>query len=147
MTSQNGDLETQTIYSVRSIKNKIDAIPAVVALGLSEATLKSNGDVEFILPVTEIHTNTYGVIHGGLFVTLLDTAMGGACHYLNNIPVVTLNIAASFIGNCRPGSIISIVGRVVHSGRRTMVAEGIICDETGKLLCKSQGTFFVKEKS
>ena len=145
MDLQKNEQEAQTVYTVKSLKEQMDEIPAVELLGLDDAVLKSNGEVEFIMPVREEHTNTYGIIHGGVLVTLLDTAMGYACHCANNnIPTVTLNITSSFIGNCKPGSVTTTIGRVVHAGRRTMVAEGTIHDETGKLLCTGQGTFFVK---
>lgn len=145
MDLQKGDIETQEVYAIKSLMGTMNDIPAVEVLGLSEAVLKNNGEVEFVMPVKVEHTNTYGIIHGGILVTLLDTAMGYACHCANNnTPTVTLNITSSFIGNCTPGSVVTTVGRVIHAGRRTMVAEGTVHDETGKLLCTGQGTFFVK---
>ena len=135
--------QNQTL--LKSLKDRIADNPAVVALGTTDALIRANGDVEFIMPVKYEHTNTHGIVHGGIFVTLLDTVMGYACYFKSDQHgTVTLNINTSFIANCTPGSTVKAVGRTIHAGRRVMVAEGEIYDETGRLLCTGQGTFYAK---
>lgn len=145
MDLEKDSIKEQVSYVVKSLKYTMQENPAVAALSPSDAYLKSNDEVDFILPVKTEHTNTHGIVHGGIFVMLLDTVMGYACHFKTGcMPVVTLNMSTSFIANCFPGSTVTATGRTVHVGRRVVVAEGTVYDETGKLLCTAQGTFFVK---
>ncbi len=120
-----------------------DNNPALQLLGVKEIFLRESGESELILPLDRKHTNIHGIVHGGIYVTMLDTAMGVACHYKNGKPCVTLGITTSFISNCKPGIDSVTIGRVVHIGRRIMVAEGEVFDDKGQLMAKGQGTFFV----
>ena len=89
----------------------------------------------------EKHGNLHGVVHGGAVASLADTAMGVACSTLGN-KVVTVDMNINFIKNAGLG-IIRAVGKVLHSGRHTMVAEAEIFDTGNVLLAKARGTFFV----
>ncbi len=117
--------------------------PALDLLGVTDMYMKENGEAIVVLPLEKKHTNVHGITHGGIYVTLLDTAMGIACHQTTHASCVTLGITTSFIANCPPGTECTTVGRVVHAGRRIMVSEGEVFDSTGKLMAKGQGTFFV----
>ena len=131
----------------KDIYDKIEENPSMLDLADIKALLLPNGDVEFTMKVEYRHTNVYGVVHGGIFATLLDTAMGFSCFYSgDDRRVMTINMNVSFVGNCPEGVIIKTTGRPIHSGKRTMVTEGEIFDEYGKLLATAQGTFFVLDK-
>ena len=117
--------------------------PAVAMLEPSDLTVKEDYEVKIAMPVRDKHTNTYGAVHGGVFVSMLDTAMGYACHLRMSCRVVTLNITTSFIANCNTGALLNITGRPVHAGRRIVIAEGEVRTSEGELLVTAQGTFFV----
>lgn len=124
------------------LENRLKENPAVVALGVKDIVFREDGSVEIPLLIKKEHTNIHGIVHGGIFVTLLDTVMGYACYHSANRPCVTLNIGSSFIANCGPGSVATARGKVVHAGHKIMVTEGDVIDENGKLMLKGQGTFF-----
>ncbi|MDR3349632.1 MAG: PaaI family thioesterase [Acidaminococcales bacterium] len=117
--------------------------PAVALLEPSGLTVKEGCVAEMALPIKEKHTNIYGAVHGGVFASALDTAMGYACHLKTRANIVTLNITTSFIANCGKGALINVTGRPVHAGRRIVVAEGEARTQEGELLATAQGTFFV----
>lgn len=81
--------------------------------------------------------NPLGTVHGGIFATLLDTAMSCAVHTKLpiNRPYTTLefkiNLVRSLTAESGP---IQGRGYVVHLGRSTAIAEGRIEDGDGKLV-------------
>ncbi|MDD9910923.1 MAG: PaaI family thioesterase [Ahrensia sp.] len=84
----------------------------------------------------EKHFNPAGVVHGGYAATLLDSALGCACHTLSprGHSNTTIELKVNLV---RP--IMPQVGRlyakakVIHPGRQISTAEGQLVDEAGKL--------------
>lgn len=101
-----------------------------------------DGKVKLELEVEDEHTNLYGIIHGGVLLTLADTACGAACLVLNK-KVVTLDLGMDFMHSVPLTTKIIATGRVLHDGRHTMACESEIKDEDGKLFAKAHGTFYV----
>lgn len=95
--------------------------------------------------ILRMHTNVYGIAHGGVIMTMADTAMGAAC-LAHNKRVVTLDCGVSFIKAAPQGLKLQAVGRVLHDGSRTMVCESEVRDADGTLYAKAHGTFFVLKK-
>lgn len=115
--------------------------PFLSLLDIQDASLFV-GHAEFYMPITEKHTNPYGNAHGGSLMSLLDTAMGVACSTLGK-KVVTSNMNTSFVRSANVYSRVKGTGKVIHNGKQTMVVEGEVVDENGRLLAKATGTFFV----
>ena len=61
------------------------------------------------------HVNNLGIAHGGLICTLLDVAMGTAARCTVGLPVMTLDMQASFLSPGRGE--LTAEGRVVRAGR------------------------------
>lgn len=119
-----------------------DRNPYVRFLEMKIAVLRE-GYAELTMPVdSEKHTNLYNLAHGGALASLADTAMGVACATTGN-KVVTLDMNMNFIKGAKPQKGIKGTGKVVHSGKSTMVAEVDVTDEAGDLVLKARGTFFV----
>ena len=102
----------------------------------------ADGGVHMELSVEPEHTNLYGIIHGGVLMTLADTAAGAACLALNK-KVVTIDLGMEFMHSVPLTTRIIATGRVLHDGRRTMTCESEIRDADGKLYAKGHGTFYV----
>ncbi|MEN6414830.1 MAG: PaaI family thioesterase [Veillonellales bacterium] len=101
------------------------------------------GCVTMTMPVeSDRHTNLYHMAHGGALASLADTAMGLACCTTGK-KVVTLDMSMNFIRSAEPQAAVSAVGKVVHNGSRTMVAETDIMAGDGGLVLKARGTYFV----
>lgn len=119
-------------------------IPFVDHLGFELLRLDP-GVSEIAIDVREELTNSLGVAHGGLLMTLMDIVMAHAARspvepggeVLGT--VVTIEMKTSFM---RPGT-----GRVVATGRRmhrtvTMAfCEASVLDARGHLVAHSTGTF------
>ena len=92
------------------------------------------------------HYNPIGSVHGGIALTLLDSAMGCAVHTLLDAGVgyTTLELKTNFV---RPITLdtgpIRCEGTVVHSGSRVATAEGKLTDAAGKLLAHGTTTCLI----
>ncbi len=92
------------------------------------------------------HYNTIGSVHGGVGMTLLDSAMGCAIHTLIEAGVgyTTLEVKTNFVRPITADTgLISCEGSVVHPGRRVVTAEGRIVDGAGKLLAHGTTTCLI----
>lgn len=106
-------------------------------------TKLEEGYTEMNMPIiADKHTNLYGIAHGGALASLADTIMGIACATVGK-KVVTLEMNMNFIKGAVPQAAITGIGRVIHNGKSTVVAEGQILDGEKKLIGTSRGTFFV----
>ena len=96
------------------------------------------------LPLAEKHGNRYGIPHGGVHATLLDTVMGFAGCYTGDRArpqlAMTLSLTAQYLSRPK-GKLLIAKGRKTGGGRKTFFAEAEITDETGELIAKGTGTF------
>ena len=94
---------------------------------------------------TEDMANMSGFVHGGMISTLADTAMGRAIR--NATPGVaramSFDLKLSFINAARIGEMLLATGRVIHAGRRTMVATCDVRGREGRLIATASATFAV----
>jgi uncharacterized protein (TIGR00369 family) len=119
-------------------------IPFVDHLGFELQRLGS-GSSEIAITLREELTNSLGVAHGGLLMTLMDIAMAHAARSPVEpdgevlTSVVTIEMKTSFM---RPGT-----GRMVATGRRMhrtvsmAFCEATVVDARGHLVAHSTGTF------
>lgn len=101
------------------------------------------GKVVFSIVPQEFHYNPIGAVHGGVFCTMLDSALACAIH--STLPVgtgyTTLELKVNFIRplTLKTGKVLAI-GTLVHAGRSVATAEGKIVDEQGKLYAHATTT-------
>ena len=97
--------------------------------------------------VEEIHLRPGGLVHGGVFATLLDTVMGYEAHRAapKDAEVLTIQLNLSMCATARLGEQVIATARVAHAGRRTAVVNGEIRRPDGKLLVTGNATFFIVE--
>ena len=92
---------------------------------------------ELHLEVVEKHLNRAGVLHGGIFSVLLDSACGyAASRHLSKDAsqrVVTLTLTTNYLAPGLPGPVRAI-GRVTGGGATTIFAEGEVIDGAGTRL-------------
>ncbi|HET7672656.1 MAG TPA: PaaI family thioesterase [Burkholderiales bacterium] len=104
------------------------------------------GHAVFEVVPGERHYNPIGVVHGGLAMTLLDSAMG--CCVQTRMPAgsgyTTLeaktNLVRAITG--KTGRL-RATGKLVHLGNRIATAEGRLEDDAGKLYAHASTTCIV----
>jgi acyl-coenzyme A thioesterase PaaI-like protein len=89
--------------------------------------------------------NSHGIVHGAVISALTDIAMGwayaealrGLGHDLQG--VLTLHLAADFLGNARDGWL-AVAPRVVSAGTGTGHVDALVTVD-GKLIARAAGAF------
>ena len=97
------------------------------------------------IDVEDIHLNGNGSLHGGVYTSLIDNAMGLSVSSLVGLRTATTQMNVHFLGPVSEGRI-TCRGEVVHRTRRTATAEGRVYDEEGNLVALGTGAFRVFEK-
>jgi uncharacterized protein (TIGR00369 family) len=87
------------------------------------------------------HGGSGPIVHGGLVATLLDTAMGGACHSVlhEGETFLTADLRAEFFRPTRPGTL-RAEGRVVHRTKRMVFCAADLNDDEGTHLASARCT-------
>jgi len=96
-------------------------------------------------PVSPIMYNPLGMVHGGIYTYIADTAIGHLNFRFQTAPYVTLELKTSFLKSTTSGKLIA-VARYVREGRRVLFAEATVENEAGELLSVTTGTFYRLEK-
>ena len=101
------------------------------------------------LVVREAVCTSGGILHGGAFMALADTA--GAIGASLNLPpgagTTTIESKTNFLGSARVGSVVTAETLPVHVGRRSSVWQTRITSEAGKLLALVTQTQLVLQGS
>lgn len=100
----------------------------------------------FEIVVGEQHYNPIGTVHGGVAMTLLDSAMSCAVHTRTaaGTGYTTLEVKTNFVRPVsRDTGRLRAIGRVMHGGSRISTAEGRLEDARGKLYAHGTATCMV----
>ncbi len=82
-----------------------------------------------------------GVLHGGVLMTLADTA-GAVCAFLNlpaGARTVTIESKTNFLGAVRNGTV-TARARPLHIGKTTIVVETDVLDSSGRRVARTTQT-------
>lgn len=118
-------------------------IAETLGLRLVEA---APGRAVFECEPAEFHYNPIGVVHAGLAMTLMDSAMGLA--FVTTIDAgvgwTTLELKANFTRALTAETgLVRCVGTVVHPGRKVATTEARIEDSAGRLCAHGTSTILV----
>jgi uncharacterized protein (TIGR00369 family) len=119
--------------------------PIADTLGLALVEV-AEGRAVFTLQPAEFHYNPLGTVHGGVTLTLIDSANGCAVQTLlpEGAGYTTLETKANFV---RPLTVetgrVRCTGEAVHVGRSTATAQARVEDEDGRLLAHGTSTMLV----
>ena len=119
--------------------------PIAVTLGFRGVEAEP-GRAVFELEPGPQHYNPIGSVHGGVALTLLDSAMGCAVHTLLEAGVgyTTLEVKTNFVRPITADTgLIRCEGNVIHRGSRVATAEGKVTDAGGKLLAHGTTTCLI----
>jgi uncharacterized protein (TIGR00369 family) len=92
------------------------------------------------------HYNPIGVVHGGLAMTLLDSALACSIHttLAKGEGYTTLEIKVNLVrALTKDTGLVRATGRLVHRGRTTATAEGDLRDTKGTLYAHATTTCMI----
>jgi uncharacterized protein (TIGR00369 family) len=126
---------------------RIPQPPIAALLGMSILRVDP-GEVAFGLDIGEHLYNPIGSVHGGVFCTLLDSAMGCAVHACldRGLAYTTLELKVNIVKalTVKTPSVVA-TGQVVSAGRRVITASGQITGPDGTLYAHATTTCLVLE--
>lgn len=99
------------------------------------------GVARLSLEIKPDFTTSWGTVHGGVILSLLDITLSMSARTLFDPPrsVMTIDLSAQFIGTATGQ--LRAEGRVAHGGKSTIFCEGEVKNEKGELVAKAIGTF------
>ena len=99
------------------------------------------------LRLAKPHTNSRGLIHGGLIAALADNAMGYSCGQATGwtTSFVTISLAVDFVGSANVGQWLAIESDVIKTGSTICFAQSLIKAD-GVTIARANGTFRVVPK-
>jgi uncharacterized protein (TIGR00369 family) len=97
------------------------------------------------IDVDDVHLNGAGTLHGGVYASLIDNAMGLSVAALVGLRTATIGLDVHFLGAVREGRI-TCSAEVVHRTRRIATVEARVRDGDGNLVAMGTGTFRIFEK-
>jgi uncharacterized protein (TIGR00369 family) len=126
---------------------RIPPAPIAALLGMTVVDVQ-RGRVTFGLDVGEHLYNPIGSVHGGVFCTLLDSAMGCAVHASldRGQAYTTLELKVNIVKalTLKTPSVVA-TGQVISAGRRVVTASGQITGPDGTLYAHATTTCLVLE--
>lgn len=89
--------------------------------------------------------NPMGGIHGGVVLTLLDSATGCATHTTlpAGVGYTTVDLTTHMVRPVRPGTPLRCEGRVLHRGRRLQTAYAEVRDDEERLVAHGTAALMV----
>ena len=113
-------------------------------IGAKVAEVQRGRSVVYI-DVEDVHLNGAGTLHGGVYASLIDNAMGLSVLAFVGVRTATIEMNVHFLGAVNEGRI-TCESEVVHRTRRTATAEAKVHDSNGNLVAMGTGAFRVFEK-
>ena len=127
---------------------EVPAPPIAHTLGFRLVEVEP-GRATFTVEPAEFHYNPIGVVHGGLALTLLDSAMGCAVQSTLDAGAAytTLEVKANFVRALTSATgTVRCMGTVVHGGRTVATAEARIEDADGRLYAHGTSTLLILDR-
>ena len=103
----------------------------------------TDGAVILAVRLARPHTNSRGMVHGGLIAALADNAMGLSCGVkLGGSRLVTVGLSIDFVGTAQVGQWLAIETDVVKTGKTLCFAQCLVTAD-GETVARANGTFKV----
>lgn len=99
--------------------------------------------------VREAHTNSRGMLHGGLIAALADNAMGLSCVAVLTAAghkpaggLVTVSLAIDYVGAAKLGQWVAVDTQYVKTGKTLCFAQGFVMAD-GEVIARADARFKV----
>jgi uncharacterized protein (TIGR00369 family) len=147
----NGKIKICTIYNggsqmadkqyLQELKDYFSDVPFWKHTGCVIESVEA-GTSLLSLTVAPEHMNGNMTLHGGVYATLLDNAMGLAARSEGDMKQATTNMNIHYLAAVGEGKVYAR-GRIVHRTKRTITTEARVETEDGTLLAVATGSFRV----
>ena len=132
--------EQQALY--RAIQERSDCPGSFNAEIGIRLTAVSDGAAEGEVDLTERHMNPLGIVHGGVYCTLMDQVAGAAA-CTRGSRGLTVNCETRFLGIAQ-GDVLCGHAQAIHMGRTLVVMHAWVTDSQDTLCADGTYTFRMK---
>jgi uncharacterized protein (TIGR00369 family) len=99
--------------------------------------------VQLALRLATPHTNSRGMVHGGLIAALADNAMGLSCGVkLGGARLVTVSLSIDYLGTAKIGQWLAVEPEVIRTGKTLCFAQCLVRAD-GEPIARGNATFRV----
>jgi len=102
-----------------------------------------DGTAELEIPVSNMHYNSAGIVHGGVFAGLMDATMGMAMLTKNKAGVTT-SLNTNYLKSAGKGDVLKAEAKVVKDGKRMVYCTCTVSNQRDELLATGQAAFMVQ---
>ena len=102
------------------------------------------GECVMHLPVLEKHHQPYGMAHGGVLASLVDSAAYWAVFTQidDGSKMISIDLKLNYLAPAAQGNL-KVVGRSIKAGKTMCMGEASIIDQNEKLICHGTSTMMV----
>jgi uncharacterized protein (TIGR00369 family) len=128
---------------IEAVAGRVNACPyfrllsmEIVSLGPGRSVLK--------IDVQEKHLQPYGIVHGGVYSSMIDAASFWASYTEIEDPLAltTVEMKLNYLAPAKSG-VFTAEGKVVKTGKTICLSEALISDQSGRLLAHGTTTMLV----
>jgi uncharacterized protein (TIGR00369 family) len=113
---------------------------------LQSMTIKglTPGSSQLEIALANKHLQPFGMVHGGVYSTLVDAACFWACYSLvePGLGLTTVELKLNYLAPAQEGRLVGL-GRCIKQGRNLGLAEARVEDQDGRLLAHGTVTLMV----
>ncbi len=128
---------------VEAIKGVVNTSPYFRLISMEIKNLEF-GHTRLEVTLEEKHLQPFGMVHGGVFASLVDAAAYWALYAEVDEGkwMTTVEMKLNFLAPAQAGKLVA-EGRRIKLGRTLGLGEASVVDEEGKLLAHGIGTFMI----
>ncbi|GAB3673813.1 PaaI family thioesterase [Salinisphaera aquimarina] len=117
-----------------------------LGVDIERVSADGSGDSEISLVIDDNLVQAYGMVHGGIYCTLIDTVLGTAVRsaFQTDIGPLTIDLNVSFLRPSGKGRIYSSAS-IVKKGRQVVVGVADVFDADRRLLATGRGSFALRD--
>jgi uncharacterized protein (TIGR00369 family) len=125
---------------VQAVKDHVRQAPYPNLIGMVIAALDYDS-CRIDLPLDQRHLQPFGIVHGGVLATLIDTATfwAGFMRLPEDAGLVNVDLKLNYLRSVTQGRL-SAQGRCLRAGRQISYAEASVFDEAGELIAHGTST-------
>jgi len=127
----------------RTIADKVNASPYYLLTSMSITDI-GPGRCVMEAPVQTKHFQPYGMVHGGMYASLVDAAAYWAVftEIDEGLKMISIDLKLNYLGSASEGMLVA-KGKSVKAGKTLCVGEAAIANANGRLLAHGTSTMMV----
>ncbi|MFO7599275.1 MAG: PaaI family thioesterase [Candidatus Desulfacyla sp.] len=130
---------------IEAVAGRVNTCPYFRLLSMGIVSLEPGRSV-LRIDVAEKHLQPYGIVHGGVYASMIDAACfwAGYTEIEDGLAMTTVEMKLNYLAPAAGGMFMAR-GKVIKTGKTICLAEAVISDEKERLLAHGTATLMVLE--